>query len=322
MLLDFNHPSVRLTGRWHRCDECAATVCTGSYIEAAFKGDLALVLFDTSTNIQPFPHLWIELDGNGRIEVPLDRIIRIEANGDGPHHLRLIFKSAVETQNRWKHPLQAVLKFVGIDVKEPAALPLDEKPIIEFVGDSITEGILTYTDHCRFENFDERVHQDDACATYAWFTAEMLSMKPMLMGFGRIGVTIEGQGAVPPIQDAYPLFYEGAPFTGVKPKAVVINIGTNDMNASPDDFRNSYLGLLKVIRRQNPDAEIFALSPFVGFFEESLPDIVAQYNAGCNDKVKFISTAGWLPPEPVHPLRDGHKHAAILLTVQLRKYFG
>lgn len=321
MLLDYNHPSVRLTGRWH-CNpgKGASTVCTGSSVDIAFRGEYALLLFDTSTNISPFPHLWMELDGNGRVEVPLGRILRVEAKGQGTHHLKVIFKSTVELQNRWKQPLQAVLRFRGVEVEEDADLPLDKKPVIEFVGDSITEGILVDVDHCGFEDYNERVYQDDACATYAWLTAEQLSMQPSLMGFGRIGVTVDANGGVPPVQESYPFCYEGAPITGDKPGAIVINIGTNDMNASLDDFKKGYIELLKAIRAENPDAEVFALSPFIGCFENSLPGIVFDYNARNHDKVEVISTAGWLPPQPVHPLRDGHRRAAELLAKQLQKY--
>ncbi|MEN6519729.1 MAG: GDSL-type esterase/lipase family protein [Armatimonadota bacterium] len=320
MLLEYNHPSVRLTGRWY-CDseKRASTVCTGSSIDIAFKGGYALLFFDTSTNIDPFPHLWLELDGNGRVEAPLDRILRVEAEGQGQHHLKVIFKSAVELQNRWKEPIQAVIRFKGVEVEDAAELSSEEKPVIEFVGDSITEGILIDVEHCPAANYNQRIYQDDACATYAWLAAEKLSMQPVMMGFGRIGVTIDANGGVPVIQESYPLCYEGAPLTDSKPKAIVINIGTNDMSAPLDDFKNGYIALLKAIRSKNPDAGIFALSPFIGYFEESLPGIVAEYNDTCHDDVKVISTAGWLPKEPMHPRRDGHKRAGKLLAEQLAK---
>ena len=104
--------------------------------------------FDTSTNIDHFPHLWVELDEQGRVEVPVDQFLKVEAKEDGKHILKIVVKSAHEFQNRWAAPLQAIVRFQGADVEGPETLPKDERKIIEFIGDSITEGILIDVANC------------------------------------------------------------------------------------------------------------------------------------------------------------------------------
>lgn len=322
MFLNWNHSSIRLFGRWDRTNpDFASTVNPGSQIEIAFTGRLITLLFNLSTNIDPYPHLWIELDGEGRIEVPLAQRLKVQAKEEGRHLLRIIFKSANEFQNRWAGSLQAVVRFEGADAEGKASLPADPRKIIEFIGDSITEGILIDV-----ENFPEagiaenRVLVDDCCATYAWLAAEKLDMKPRIIGFGGVGVTKSGSGGVVPAQCSYSFVFEGSPAKEESADVIVINHGTNDQNASLDDYRKGYLDLLKTIRAFNPNSQIFCLSPFFGGFETSLPPIIHEHNRNSKDSVRFISTAGWLPPEPVHPLREGHKHVCELLLTKLSDF--
>ena len=55
---------------------------------------------------------------------------------------------------------------------------------------------------------------------------------------------------------------------------------------------------------------IVALSAFCGVFHEELGKGIKEYNAKNGTDVKFIDTFGWIPKEPLHPLRDGHKTVA------------
>ena len=189
-----NDASVRLTGRWDtsRAD-AAVTVNTGSYIEIAFEGRSALVLFDTYENASPALHLWISVDGGAMIETPIDAYLRINAADDGAHVAKIIYKGGLEASSRWYAPLRGKVTFLGVVADAPAILPDDKRPIIEFVGDSITEGVLVDEDFRKLRLFTHdvehlnRPYQDDVCGTYAWLTAEALDMRPVIMGFGAVG---------------------------------------------------------------------------------------------------------------------------------------
>lgn len=61
------------------------------------------------------------------------------------------------------------------------------------------------------------------------------------------------------------------------------------------------------------------LSPFCGCFDDVLPGVVESFNQKENDNVIYISSHGWIPAEPLHPLYDGHKIVSEKLTEQLAK---
>ena len=94
MLLKWNDPAVRLTGRWSRNNpDCATATANGSYFEFAFKGRVAVMHFDVTLNAAPYPHLYVEIDGESRVEAPLDQYLRVFAkDADANHVARVIFE--------------------------------------------------------------------------------------------------------------------------------------------------------------------------------------------------------------------------------------
>ena len=64
------------------------------------------------------------------------------------------------------------------------------------------------------------------------------------------------------------------------------------------------------------------LSAFYGVYPEALKALVEKYNSENGDSIKFIDTKGWIPKEPLHPLRDGHRIVAENLTRELKRIFG
>ncbi|MBO5938458.1 MAG: hypothetical protein J6Q82_03050 [Clostridia bacterium] len=326
MRISYTHESIRLTGRWDVSDpRYAQTTNTGSYIEFSFSGRMALAIFDIEgNNADPRLHLWIEVDGGARVESVIDRYLRIMTPDDGVHVCRIIFKSSTEVHRRWYAPLQNKISFVGIDTETPVALPADERKTIEFVGDSITEGVLIDVDFASGSDnlfpadAYNRVYQDDICATYAWLTAEALNLRPIMMGYGAVGVTRSGQGQVPPAPIAYPYHFDGSPISRPEPNFVLINHGANDRRKTPEEYLAAYGELLDTVRALNPNAKIISLSAFCGAHHEELGKFIAEYNQEKGDGVLFIDSNGWIEPEPLHPLRDGHKKISEHLTELLR----
>ncbi len=326
MRVSYSHDSIRLTGRWDVTDaRYAQTTNTGSYIEFSFAGRMALAIFDIEgNNADPRLHLWMEVDGGARVESVIDRYLRIVAPTDGIHICRIIFKSSTEVHRRWCAPLQNKISFVGIDTDTPVPLPADPRKTIEFVGDSITEGVLIDVDFAGgsdnlfpAESYN-RVYQDDACATYAWLTAEALNLRPIVMGYGAVGVLRGGNGQVPPAPEAYPYNFDGSPISRPEPNFVLINHGANDRRKEAADYVAAYGELLDTVRKLNPHAKIISLSAFCGAHHEALGTFIAEYNERKGDDVLFIDSTGWIEPEPLHPLRDGHKMVAEHLSAILK----
>lgn len=325
MNFTYTHPSVRLTGRWDMSSNCATATATGSYIELAFKGRAATLHFDVYGNNYPHLHLWIEVDGGAAVEAPIDAYLRVTAKDDGEHICKIIYKGGTEAYSRWFAPLEGKVSFIGYNADDCGTLPEDNRKIIEFVGDSITEGVLIDVDYFG-DGEDEfpvsqhnRVYQDDVCATYAWLTAEALELRPVFMGYGAVGVTRSGQGKVPAAQIAYPYNFDGSPITRPQPDIIMINHGANDRHKPAELYIEKYGELLDVIRKMNPNATIVSLSAFCGGHHEELGRFIKEYNEKNGSCIYFIDSFGWVSPEPLHPLRDGHATVAEHLIPLLRE---
>lgn len=338
MFIHWYDPSVRLTGRWTRLVKeggdphqfvqptarFTTTTAPGSYFELAFEGDSALLHFDLGYLGQPFPHLWLSLDGGAAFEAPVDRYLRVLAPDEGVHVLRVTYKGGMEMLPRWYAPLMGAVSFKGAEVKAAALLPEDNRPLIEFVGDSITEGVLTDADYDSepanpVNDQFNRPYQDDNSATYAALTARRLNLRAMFQAYGAVGLTRSGCGSVPRAGLIYPYVYNDVPYTGEKPDIVVINHGTNDFASPAEEFIARYLELLDLIRERSPEAIIVCLSPFCGVFDAEIREMVEEYRAARDQRVYFVSGAGWLPREPLHPLREGHRMIADRFTPLLRE---
>lgn len=330
MTVSYTHESVRLTGRWDTRDpQVATTTTTGAYIEFAFEGKMALAHFDTMMNASPYLHLWVQLDGGDMFEAPIDSHLRVIAKNDGKHICRIIYKGGAEADRRWKLPLTGKVSFMGVQTEKPIALPPDNRPVIEIVGDSITEGVLIDMDY-REGGMPENSHidqykrrfQDDVCATYAWQTMEALNLRPIFMGYGAVGVTRPGQGSVPAAPESYLFNYEGSPITHAPSDYVLINHGANDRSKPAALYLEKYAELLDIVRAHNPNATVIALSAFCGAHHTELGKMIAQYNEKNGCHVHFIDSDGWVSPEPLHPLRDGHTTIAQHLIPLLKEIIG
>ena len=166
--------------------------------------------------------------------------------------------------------------------------------------------------------FNNRVYQDDSTATYAWLTAKNLGLTPIIMGYGAVGATKGGCGSVPRAAEAYPYCFESHKTNYDSPDYILINHGANDRGASAEEYLKSYGELLDVIRKINPRSRLIALSAFCGAFHKELGEFICKYNKENFCDILFIDSSGWIPEEPLHPDRNGHKIIAERLTEILK----
>ncbi|MBP3359868.1 MAG: hypothetical protein J6N52_03370 [Clostridia bacterium] len=319
MFIGVKSNAVRFNGRWKIDENCAVTTAPGSSFELAFGGRMAVMHFDMETNRHPYGHLWVSVDGGADIEVPMERYLRIKAADSGNHVARIIYKSSVEIHHRWYQPLEGKVSFKGFDADSEGTLPEDNRKTIEFIGDSITEGVLidAFYNPESFEQWN-RPWQDDSTATYAYLTAEKLGLRPIIMGYGAVGITKSGCGSVPKAEEAYPYYFDGAPMESANADYIVINHGANDSRADALQYTEGYKSLLKLVRSRNEKSKIIVLSAFCGVHAKELAAAVADYNRENTDNVYFIDSTGWVPAQPLHPLRDGHMIISEKLTQILK----
>lgn len=320
MFYSYEDDKIRYTGRWGKEKGKISATATGAYFEFAFSGEIVSLHFNMENQVEPYPHLWISMDGGARFETVLSPIIKIHNRESGIHTVCVILKSAVEIHHRWYTPLVGKVSLEGITAEKLYELPHDSRKTIEFLGDSITEGVLI-DEECKpiAQEWLNRPFQDDACATYAWLTAEKLNLRPSIMGYGASGIVRVGNACVPKACEAYPYNFYASPVTYPEPDYIVINHGANDSIFPAEVYLENYATLLKVIRERCPNSRIFALSCFRGYHAEELKEFIESYNQNCDKKVSFIDSTGWVPFEPLHPLREGHKIISERLTTVLKE---
>lgn len=321
MFYSYKNECFTYTGRWSECENAETTTAPGSYFEFKFKGKTALLKFDMTWNAHPYPHLWIIVDNGIKTEATAESFIHIEAQEDCVHSVKIIYKSAVEMHQRWHYPLIGKISFLGVDVCELLPAEKPNKKTIEFVGDSITEGVLieeNLQDGFTNDQFN-RVFQDDSTATYAALTAKNLDLIQLNMGYGAVGVTHGGAGGVPSADEAYPYCFAGYKVEYPSPDYILINHGANDMYDTAENYLCKYKKLIDVVREVNPTSKLISLSAFCGAHATELGEFIEKYNSENGTDILFINSTGWVPVEPLHPAKDGHAIIAEKLTKILKK---
>ena len=322
MFIKYDNTDVRLTGRWYKNENAAVATACGSKIEFSFYGTMAVMHFDMDFSEHPYPHVWIQTDGGAKIEATLESYMRICAEGDGMHTVTVIYKSAVEMQHRWYEPLIGKIAFKGFEAERPGELKANNKKYIEFIGDSITEGVLVDEQYRVNSDNDQtnRPFQDDVTATYAYLTAQALNLEPLIMGYGAVGLTTGGCGSVPRVYEAYEYCYNGCRTDLPEPDYIVINHGANDRNSSKEEYLSRYREFLDMVYEKHPSAAVFVLGAFCGWCHEELGSFVDNYNTEKGKTAVYINTNGWIPPEPLHPGMEGHKIVAEKLIARMRDF--
>ena len=67
-------------------------------------------------------------------------------------------------------------------------------------------------------------------------------------------------------------------------------------------------------------SKIISLTPFSGCLAKEIKEVVEKYNKEKADTVFYIDTTGWIEPEPIHPLRDGHKTVSEKLSEIIKEH--
>jgi lysophospholipase L1-like esterase len=324
-------------GRWdlrNAADAGAVTVNTGSTVIFAFKGTGATLHFSTSHYPQQLPSVWLQVDDQEwRVVSPAaDLPVSRQALAEGDHVARLVVKGFREWDRRWDPPLESSIVFRGLSLDQGASLlepPQRPARVIEYVGDSITEGVLVLFSGPQTARERERWPQySDGRRTWAYQSALALGAEPRIAGFGRLGLTINGNGGVPPGSYSFPFIYSGVPIDKSRlPDAVVVNMGTNDRRASAQVFEPLYREYIETIRREYPGSAIFCMQPFAGSHGEEIEKVVAALRQAGDQRIHFVSTAGWIDPkthttDTLHLNLEGNRIAAEKLVPILKRELG
>jgi lysophospholipase L1-like esterase len=311
-------------GRWDLTKPGkAVTVNSGSHVTATFHGSGVSAKFDIAGNSGNRPTVSFKIDGGDWVEKEISASLELASGlAVADHTVALFVRGMSEFEARWTPPLVASTTFLGFEVAggNIVKTPRPERLKIEFLGDSITEGVALHAKGPQDQTTPN--WRTDGPRGYAALTAMALQAEWRQVGFGRQGLTIGGNGGVPKAQDAFNWFYAGVPRDAWQPDLVVINQGTNDRSAGGETFAPLYLAFLALVRTGYPQAKIAALRPFVGDYGTEVSAQVAARKAAGDAKVFYIDTGGWTAPgdftDGVHPNVSGSAKISEKLVTALQ----
>ena len=196
--------AIHYHGRWNRLSDRVVTVNSGSYVTAQFSGTSLSARFDVFINDPTdLPTVAWRIDQAPTWQV--DEVASTISMGGGlsagTHTVTLIARGLDENKNRWVAPLVSSISFLGLTVTGGALEPTVEpaQPKIEFLGDSITEGVVVHGSS--YEGHSGQCWKNDAVNSYPTLTGMQLRADYRQVGFGYQGLLKEGNGGVPAAND-------------------------------------------------------------------------------------------------------------------------
>lgn len=285
---------------WH-LDERRALCTTGGYVRIEIAGtdsvaatfDVADLPADPSTRsriVHRFDHQdWSEnVVDRDRVELAMP-----QATADWPRHvLEIWVKTTSEAVDRWNPPHRSAVKLTGLDlgpggsVRHPSSRPRS----VVFFGDSLTEGINTL--HSR----GDTSARSDSRLSWATVAADLLDAEVGVVGFGRQGLVMDGNGSVPDLEHSWRLVAAGLPRTFEEQTDVVgIAIGANDSLNGVDvvTFGDRLVRLCDAILTDLPPTTPLVLfQPWGDFYPA---EVYRRARERCIDpgRVAVVETDGW-----------------------------
>ena len=297
--------NLRYVGRWDRGD--AKTYHShwgGAYLRANFTG--TSVAFRGGTTAGG-PTFLVSLDGEAPHEV---KSLILTGLKPGPH--TLLAGSSYQNSE---------VDFQGLTLEAGAStLPVPARPVIEFVGDSITTGggqTLPGT------------------VNYAWESAEALGADHVQIAFSARALTT-GYGCADDKTGLDTQYFQLKNFNHLSdkpqmpwdfsytPAVIVINLGQNDQCGGEPEavMTTSYVAFVQKLRAKFPQTQIAVLRPFGGPFEAAIRKAVETLTAAGDSRVHYLDTTGWLDKadfvDGIHPTQAGHAKVAQRLAPLLR----
>jgi len=314
---DLTDSNISYVGRWDKSNSTTfRSHWNGAYLSTKFTGTTVKVKVAEKTTFMAI------IDGVAATRWDATGTYNLTPTplANGTHTLKIV----AQFQDS-ELPFQGLVLDAGASTVRPDPLPL-----VEFIGDSITTAILT---------------TDTAPSGYAWLTGERLGADHTQIsypGITLVNPTWANPNVVTGMETAYFRQWQAAKcpdvactgnptwnFANYTAKLVVVNLGSNDGSKSVagTTFQKEYTAFLQSIRAKYPNADIFSLRPFGGYYEtENKAAVNARLSAG-DAKVHYIDTTGWLTSpddfkDGLHPNDGGHVKVSNRLLPILLPYLG
>ncbi len=303
---------IRYLGRW----DCSTPTAYHSYWSTAY---LRVAFTGTTLKVHCQGEMEAFIDGQRVACTPQGDAIDLTPSPLSPGTHTAVLAAAGQNHE---------LAFQGL-VLDPGATTAESmaRPLIEFVGDSITAngGRVAATKDSA---------NGPATSNYSWLAAEAVGCDHVQVAFS--GVALRTGFGFFGDRTGFDSWYfrlkncnhaaDNQPWGfAYQPQLVVVNLGTNDMKdgkrPSDGDFAVTYADFLRAIRARLPRAMLVGMRPFGGFVAGGVARAIAGLTAAGDARVRYVDTSGWLESgdfsDGIHPTVAGHAKAAALLAAAL-----
>jgi lysophospholipase L1-like esterase len=287
--------NVKYFGRWDTSSPAAyVSEWAGAYLKVGFAG--------TSVKLKQRGTIDFFASIDGGADVAYKNVsgtvnLTPTALAAGNHTLRVSYRPVAGSYHG-----DAVFQGVILDSGARTRAPVVSSKIVEFIGDSITVGQLT---------------SKQALTAYGWLVSERLGYEHTQIAQGGACLVATADGCV----GLNVQFFKTSSlatsanwdFARYQARAVVINLGTNDVGHSVSTvrFQAEYTTFLRNVRAKYPNATIFAMETFR--MRYTTQTAAAVTDSGLTN-VFYVNTEGWITAadtvDGVHPNETGHQKIA------------
>lgn len=184
-----------------------------------------------------------------------------------------------------------------------------QKPVIDFIGDSITAGCWVNGKHASYDYRPE--------SNYAAICADILNVDSVRIAYSAGGVLRNATGGVPTADKFLAKTDATTQWTANNPNLVIVNLGVNDRRFPEKDFQGAYDLFIQQVIATFPTAKVMVMIPFSQTYATTIKTIANHY------QLPVIETAGWCCSftDGLHPDQDGAKSAGQHLAKFLYSVF-
>ncbi len=258
-------------GRWFDKEvngrSCKVSTAPGAYLSLEVEGARELEVRFEKMDMLRQPIWAYQIDEQKAERRALDDT-RIELPDTNVHQLKIIFESTDEYANRCDEERGLALADVSVS-SGSARSSHQQKPVIAFYGDSITEGDCLLAAHTSPEH-------GSATRAYPWLLCELLQADALIAGYGGSGIATPGSFMI--AEQALTHYSAGREAPRFDADLVVIEYGTNDLDVSPADFEAGYKSLLDAARTLHLGTSICCMIPFTQVHADSITRAVREFS--------------------------------------------